>query len=159
MAKSLSLVLSEIPPTPFGTFTPLAPKAMLSPKMSQDPPSIPYHSANGTIHNMVGTKQDLALFLHACAFSPPSLHFSPCHPTWPFQLVARSHSISRHQTPRQVPRPSTEHYRCHKCYIPSTFGICPRCAHRRLAGSQKMCPFQKSLPTTSTYARRRPPIC
>jgi hypothetical protein len=47
---------------------PLAPKAPLPPTLHQTDPT-PCHSANGAIQNGV-TKQALAAFLHACAFSP-----------------------------------------------------------------------------------------
>jgi hypothetical protein len=50
--------------------------------------------------------------------------------------------------------PSTEHYRCHKCYIPSTFGI-------RDALTVDWFPHKVPFPkaTADEYLRQRLPIC
>jgi hypothetical protein len=79
---------------------PLAPKApmqLLSPKV------ISHSAINGTIRH-AQTKQDLANFLHACAFSPRALHVPSSSTTWTFPILARSNPIAHHQAPFQVAR-------------------------------------------------------
>jgi hypothetical protein len=55
---------------------PLAPKTTTQPSM----PEPPVTAANGAIQN-VNTKQDLAAFLHACAFSPQPSTFLQAMPS------------------------------------------------------------------------------
>jgi hypothetical protein len=83
--------------------------------------------ADITLNLLRSSRRQPKLSAHACLHGPFDFNRSPLAPPGTRVVVHITPNQRQNMAPHGVDGwyvgPSTEHYRCHKCYIPSTFGV------------------------------------